>query len=173
MTTKIEPEMERAAHGAASRTRWAWVVSTFFGAGRLRPGPGTWGSAAAAAIWYFAGRAAHLNGWILPGVTLAAALVVTLIGIPAASIVERESGREDPGFVVIDEVAGQWVVLAAARLDLGHALVGFALFRIFDIVKPPPARQLERLHGGTGIMLDDLAAGIYGALVMLVLKHWW
>lgn len=106
-------------------------------------------------------------------VTLAAATAVTLIGIPAASIVERESGREDPGFVVIDEVAGQWVVLAAAPLDPGHALVGFALFRIFDIVKPPPARQLERLHGGTGIMLDDLAAGIYGALMMLLLRHWW
>lgn len=173
MTTKIQAETERVAQGSESRTRWAWIVAIFFGAGRLRPGPGTWGSAAATAIWYFGGRAAHLTGWILPAVSLAAAVVVTLIGIPAASIVERESGRVDPGFVVIDEVAGQWIVLAAAPLDWGHALVGFALFRIFDIVKPPPARQLERLHGGTGIMLDDLAAGIYGALVMLVLRHWW
>lgn len=173
MTTKIQPETERVAHRSESRTRWAWIVATFLGAGRLRPGPGTWGSAAAAAIWYFGGRAAHLNGWILAVVSLAAAVVVTLIGIPAGSIVERESGCVDPGFVVIDEVAGQWVVLAAAPLDWGHALVGFALFRIFDIVKPPPARQLERLHGGTGIMLDDLAAGIYGALAMLVLRHWW
>jgi phosphatidylglycerophosphatase A len=173
MTTKIHLEVPQVGQGVERRTRWAWSAGTFFGAGRLRPGPGTWGSAAAAGIWYLGGRAAHLNGWILPVATLAAALVVTLIGIPAASIVERESGREDPGFVVIDEVAGQWVVLAAAKLDLAHALVGFALFRIFDIVKPPPARQLERLHGGTGIMLDDLAAGIYGALIMLVLRHWW
>lgn len=173
MTTKFQPEAQQVAQGVGSRTRWAWIVATFFGVGRLRPGPGTWGSAAAAAIWYFAARAAHLNGWILAVVTVAAALAVTVIGIPAASIVERESGRTDPGFVVIDEVAGQWLVLAAAPLDWGHALVGFALFRIFDIVKPPPARQLERLHGGTGIMLDDLAAGIYGALVMLAVRHWW
>ena len=173
MTTKTEPDVQRVAQGDQSRTSWAWMVATFFGAGRLRPGPGTWGSAAAALIWYFAGRAAHLNGWTLAVVTVAAAVVVTLIGIPAASIVERESGRTDPGFVVIDEVAGQWLVLAAAPLDWGHALVGFALFRIFDIVKPRPARQLERLHGGTGIMLDDLAAGIYGALVMLAVRHWW
>ena len=173
MTTKFQPEAQQVAPGVGPRTRWAWIVATFFGVGRLRPGPGTWGSAAAAAIWYFAARAAHLNGWILAVVTVAAAVAVTVIGIPAASIVERESGRTDPGFVVIDEVAGQWLVLAAASLDWGHALVGFALFRIFDIVKPPPARQLERLHGGTGIMLDDLAAGIYGALVMLAVRHWW
>lgn len=173
MTTKFQPEAQQVAPGVGSRTGWAWIVATFFGAGRLRPGPGTWGSAAAAAIWYFAARAAHLNGWILAVVTVAAALAVTVIGIPAASIVERESGHTDPGFVVVDEVAGQWLVLAAAPLDWGHALVGFALFRIFDIVKPPPSRQLERLHGGTGIMLDDLAAGIYGALVMLAVRHWW
>lgn len=173
MKSRIQPEVQHVAQPAEARTRWAWIVATFFGAGRLRPGPGTWGSAAAGAIWYCGARAAHLNGWFLMVATLAAATAVTLIGIPAASIVERESGREDPGFVVIDEVAGQWVVLAAAPLDPGHALVGFALFRIFDIVKPPPARQLERLHGGTGIMLDDLAAGIYGALMMLLLRHWW
>ncbi|HKO10349.1 MAG TPA: phosphatidylglycerophosphatase A [Acidobacteriaceae bacterium] len=173
MTTKIEPGTEHIGEPSGVRTRWAWLVATFFGAGRLKPGPGTWGSLAATVIWYFALRAAHLNTWTVAAISFAGVFAVTIIGIPAASIVEREWGREDPGFVVIDEVAGQWLVLAATPLDMGHALVGFLLFRIFDIVKPPPARQLERLHGGTGIMLDDLAAGIYGLLVMLLIRHWW
>ena len=173
MTTKIEARSERGANPSTTRTAWAWVLATFFGAGRLKPGPGTWGSLAAAVIWYFGLRAAHLNSWTATGITLAGVVAVTLIGIPAASIVERECGREDPGFVVIDEVAGQWLVLAAAPLEIRHALIGFVLFRMFDIVKPPPARQLEGLHGGSGIMLDDLAAGVYGVLVMLIIRHWW
>jgi phosphatidylglycerophosphatase A len=106
-------------------------------------------------------------------VTLLGVAAATAIGIPAASVVERESGREDPGFVVIDEVAGQWLTLAVAPVEMGHALLGLALFRLFDITKPWPARQLERLHGGTGIVLDDLAAGLYGLLVMLVIRIWW
>jgi len=141
--------------------------------GRLKPGPGTWGSLAAGAIWYFGLRAAHLHGGAATLATLAGVVAVTLVGIPAATRVERESGREDPGFVVIDEVAGQWLTLAVAPVEIRHALVGFALFRLFDIVKPPPARQLEALKGGTGIMLDDLAAGVYGLLAMVVLGHWW
>jgi phosphatidylglycerophosphatase A len=104
-------------------------------------------------------------------------VAATLIGIPAGTVVERENGQtggqRDPGFVVIDEVAGQWVALAIAPIDVGHALLGFALFRLFDIVKPWPVRQLERLQGGTGIMLDDLGAGVYGLLVMLVVRMWW
>jgi phosphatidylglycerophosphatase A len=98
---------------------------------------------------------------------------VTLIGIPAASIVERESGREDPGHVVIDEVAGQWIALAACPLESRHVVLAFALFRLFDIVKPWPARQLERLHGGLGIMMDDVAAGIYALVAGLIVHHWW
>jgi phosphatidylglycerophosphatase A len=174
MTSSSEIAGESSdAVASTARTGWAWAVATFFGAGRLQPGPGTWGSVAATAIWYGALRPAHLTGWTAAGLTLAGALVVTVIGIPAATIVEREAGREDPGFVVIDEVAGQWVVLAASPVEWRHALVGLALFRIFDIVKPWPARQLERLHGGTGIVLDDLAAGAYGLLVMLAVGHWW
>lgn len=164
----------RAAAGETrAKTGWAWTLGTFFGAGRLKPGPGTWGSLAATGLWYFGLRAAHLTGWTATAVTLGGAAVVTAVGIPAASIIERESGREDPGFVVIDEVAGQWVTLALAPLDWGHALLGLGLFRLFDILKPPPARQLESLHGGTGIMLDDLAAGAYALAVMVVVRHWY
>ena len=92
--------------------------------------------------------------------TAVAAVVVTLVGIPASAIVARESGREDPGFVVIDEVAGQWIALIAVRPDWLHAVLALVLFRLFDIWKPWPIRKLEALPEGTGIMLDDVAAGV-------------
>ena len=133
-------------HGAPSgppvsrqeRTRWAWVVATFFGAGYLRPGPGTYGSAAATLLWLVAGWAVHHNTVTLTWMTVAAVVVATAVGIPAATRVAQESGRPDPGFVVIDEVAGQWIAL---------------------LLLPPlwPA--------GTGIMADDLVAGCF-ALVL-------
>jgi len=167
---------EDSAHvapgGRTPKTLWAWTVGTFFGAGLMRPGPGTWGSLAAAAIWYFGLRAAHLTGWMAVDTALAGVLLATLVGIPAATRVERESGREDPGFVVIDEVAGQWLALAAAPLDLRHGIAAFVLFRVFDIVKPWPARRLEHLPGGAGIVLDDLAAGAYALGVMLLVRRW-
>jgi phosphatidylglycerophosphatase A len=153
------------------KTRWAWLVATFFGAGYMKPGPGTYGSAAALLLWY---GAAHL---FLPGFTVlaiagaVAAIAVTLIGIPAATITARESGRKDPGFVVVDEVAGQFVALIAIRPDWKHAVLGFLLFRLFDILKPPPVRQLEQLPEGTGIMLDDIAAGVLALIFGLIAAH--
>jgi phosphatidylglycerophosphatase A len=155
------------------QTTWAWLAGTFFGIGLLPGGPGTWASLAAAALWFVVARAAHPGPLVLAVATFAAGAIATLIGIPAAAIVERESGREDPGHVVIDEVAGQWIALALTPLDIGHALLAFALFRLFDITKPPPARQLERLHGGLGIMMDDIAAGVYALLAGLAVHHWW
>jgi phosphatidylglycerophosphatase A len=152
------------------KTAWAWAVGTFLGAGLLRPGPGSWGSAAAALLWLAAGKA------VAPGplawLTVAAALAALAIGIPAATRVEQESGREDPGHVVIDEVAGQWIALIHSRVNLSHLLAGFLFFRLFDIVKPWPARQLEGLPAGWGIMLDDVAAGVYALLLMQALQHW-
>lgn len=154
------------------KTAWAWTVGTFFGAGLLRPGPGTWGSAAAGLLWLGAAGLFHLAPGPLGWWTLVAALCALAIGVPAATIVERESERPDPGQVVIDEVAGQWIALLFARVNLSHLLAGFLLFRLFDIVKPWPARQLEHLPAGWGIMLDDVAAGVYALLVMLALNHW-
>ena len=154
------------------KTAWAWVAGTFFGAGLLRPGPGSWGSAAAGLLWLGAASILHpapaTMGWLTAG----AALCVLVIGIPAATIVERESERPDPGYVVIDEVAGQWIALMFSRVNLSHLLAGFLFFRLFDIVKPWPARRLEHLPGGWGIMLDDVAAGVYALLLMLALNHW-
>jgi phosphatidylglycerophosphatase A len=155
------------------QTTWAWLTGTFFGIGLLPGGPGTWASLAATVIWFFAARAAHASPTATAAATLAAGAIATLIGIPAASIVARESRREDPGHVVIDEVAGQWIALALSPVEIRHALLAFALFRLFDITKPAPARQLERLHGGLGIMLDDVAAGVYALLACLIVHHWW
>jgi len=148
---------------------WAILVATFFGIGRLRPGPGTWGSAATVLLW--AAIAYRLDPSLRTPVAIALALVATLIGIPAATHVSRASAVKDPQFVVIDEVAGQLIALIAVPLAWKTFLAGFILFRAFDIVKPPPVRQLEKLPEGTGIMLDDVAAGIFALISMHLLLH--
>jgi phosphatidylglycerophosphatase A len=155
---------------AEKKTLWAWTIGTFFGAGLLKPGPGTYGSVAAVVLWFIAAHIFPMPANTLAIGTLIAAIAVTLIGIPAATIVARESGREDPGHVVIDEVAGQLIALIAIPADWQHAALSLLLFRLFDILKPPPIRQLERLPEGTGIMLDDVAAGIL-ALIVAQLVH--
>jgi phosphatidylglycerophosphatase A len=148
---------------------WATLVATFFGMGRLRPGPGTWGAAATVLLW--AALAHALTPSLRTPVGIALAVVVTLIGIPAATQAARSSGTKDPQFVVIDEVAGQLVALIAVPLAWKSFLAGFILFRVFDIVKPPPVRQLEALPEGSGIVLDDIAAGFYALGVMHLLLH--
>src|SRR5580693_5197601 len=155
---------------AEKKTLWAWLVGTFFGAGLLKPGPGTYGSIAAVLLWYAAAHILHPAPIALAVGTALAAILATLIGIPAATIVARESGREDPGHVVVDEVAGQLIALIAIPADWRHAALSLLLFRLFDILKPPPIRQLERLPAGTGIMLDDVAAGLF-ALAVAQLAH--
>src|SRR6202034_2177705 len=136
-------------------------------AGRLHPGPGTWGSASAVLLWAALAHAIYPTHRA-PAV-IALAILVTLIGIPAATQVARASATKDPQFVVIDEVAGQLIALVGAPLTWKSFLAGFILFRAFDIVKPPPVRQLERLPEGTGIVLDDVAAGLYALAVMQLL----
>ena len=149
--------------------RWATLIATFFGIGRLHPGPGTWGSAATVILWAAATYELPLS--IRTPLAIALAVVVTLIGIPAATRVARASGGKDPQFVVIDEVAGQLIALIAVPLAWKTFLAGFILFRAFDIVKPPPVRQLEKLPEGSGIVLDDVAAGIFAFGVMHLLLH--
>jgi phosphatidylglycerophosphatase A len=161
---------ESTAPATANRTHWAWLLATFFNIGFLRPGPGTWASAATVGLWWLLARTLHDR---LALAAIAIALVVTAIGIPASTRVARESRIEDPRFVVIDEVAGQMLPLVLAPLHWKYLLLSFILFRCFDIVKPPPLRALERLPEGTGIMLDDLGAGLYAlAVVAAVLKFW-
>ena len=118
--------------------------------------PGTVGSAVGVVLWWGLRRA---GASMAVEVAVVAALLV--VGAVAATAAEGALGTTDPGPVVIDEVMGMGVPLIAAPLSWPTALLGFLLFRVFDIVKPPPARQLEKAHGGWGIMLDDLAAGVY------------
>ena len=148
---------------------WARLTATFFGTGYLRPGPGSWGSAATVLLWWLVAR--NIPGAQQAYVCAALALVAVAIGIPAATLVARASGREDPQFVVIDETAGQLITLIAAPLTWKCLLVGFILFRAFDIVKPPPIRLLERLPEGTGIVIDDVGAGLYALAAMQLLLH--
>ena len=96
---------------------------------------------------------------------------VVAIGIPAATLEERGCGQKDPSHVVIDEVAGQLLTLVACPIVWQALLAGFILFRAFDIVKPPPVRSLEGLPEGTGIVVDDLGAGVYGLIVLQLLLH--
>jgi phosphatidylglycerophosphatase A len=165
MTTTIASAPEPAA---ARKTAWAWLAATFFGIGKLKPGPGTWASLATVGLW----RAlAPLTGEFHVETAIAAAVAVTAFGIPASTRVARESGRKDPSFVVIDEVAGQLIALIGAPMHWKTLLASLILFRVFDIVKPPPLRRLEKLPEGAGIMLDDVGAGLYALAVMQALRH--
>ncbi len=146
--------------------RVAAVLASWFGCGYSPLAPGTAGSLAAAAMAYGAGRA---WGWH-PAVFLGLGAAFLLPGVWASGRVERRSGKADPQMVVLDEVVGQWIGLAgAASLDVKHVLAAFLLFRFFDIVKPFPAGLLEEIPGGWGVMLDDVMAGAYTALVMVLL----
>ncbi len=144
----------------------ATVLSTWFGAGLLPKGPGTWGSAAALPF-----------AWVLmssggPVLLLIATCLCFAVGWWASSVYVRRTGADDPSEVVIDEVAGQWLVLLAAPLDPLFYLVGFTLFRIFDIWKPWPVGWADRrIDGGLGIMADDILAGAYGLGLLILLNH--
>jgi len=151
-------------------TKWldalAKLVATGLGSGYSPLAPGTAGSLVGLLLFLPIARLA----W---PAQLLALLAVTLVGTLAAGRVARRLGIEDPGLVVVDEVAGQWLTLAAVPLTPFTALVGFLLFRLMDIVKPWPARDLERLPGGWGIMADDIAAGIYAQLALRVALALW
>jgi phosphatidylglycerophosphatase A len=151
---------------------WAWTIATFFGAGFGKPGPGTWGSVAAVLIWAAFALGFHPAPQTLLLALLAGIALTLVLGIPASTIVARQSGRKDPQFVVIDEVAGQWIALLFSPADWRHALIALVLFRLFDITKPFPVRQLERLPAGWGIVFDDVAAGLYALGVASLLRIW-
>lgn len=147
------------------RKTGAVFIATWFGCGYAPVAPGTAGSAAAVLI------AIALGNWLdwPPWSFAALAAVLAAPGIWAAGAVAQQLGKEDPGLVVVDEVIGQWLTIAGATaLNWKSWLAAFILFRLFDIWKPPPVRQLERLHGGLGIVADDAMAGIYGAIVIFI-----
>jgi phosphatidylglycerophosphatase A len=152
------------------------------GVGFIPIAPGTFGSVVGigvwaifrggvlAILWPFAGRnnlsLLHITSGLIVA-ELVAVILITLAGIWAASRVERMHGAKDPQKVVVDEVAGQFIALIAVPLHVHtwwSIILAFLLFRFFDIVKPYPARKFEDLHGGLGIMADDLVAGVYAAI---------
>lgn len=141
-------------------------IATVGGVGWFPIAPGTAGSAVGVGIYLLT------RTWS-PMAQVALLLGITLVGFWAAGVAETALKKEDPGPVVIDEVAGQLVTLLLTGVGWSGAIVGFFLFRLLDILKPFPARNFERLHGGLGIMADDLMAGLYGLGVMMVLVHFW
>jgi phosphatidylglycerophosphatase A len=138
----------------------AHVVAVWFGCGHVPVAPGTAGTLGAIPV-YLALRSSG------PVAVAAAALILTLVGLWAAGRVERRLGGKDPQIVCVDEVAGVMVAWIAAPPSLAGLFVGFVAFRVFDHLKPWPARAAERLGGGAGIMLDDVAAGGWAAIVLL------
>src|SRR6185295_5338933 len=140
------------------------------GVGYLPLAPGTWGSLVAVGIFLLLARV--VTGGPLVAVLLVAIVAVTFAGIWAATRTEQLSGRKDPGKVVVDEVAGQFIALFPLTLfprwSTVAVIVSFILFRFFDIVKPYPANRLQDLNGGAGVMFDDLVAGVYGAIIVSI-----
>jgi phosphatidylglycerophosphatase A len=155
------------------KTLWATAIATFFGIGYIKPGPGTWGSLATTLLWAAFALGAQPSRPTLLVATLAAIVVVIVLGVPAATIAEREAGRTDPGFVVIDEVAGQLIALLFCPPDWAHALIALILFRLLDITKPFPIRRIERLPAGWGIVFDDVGAGLYALIVASLVRIWY
>ena len=135
--------------------RLAVWIATSGPAGYAPVAPGTFGSVVGLVIYILIAR------WSL-GAQLAVAAVITIIGVWAASAAARHFNRSDPSHVVIDEVAGQVVTLVGLGANWPVLLLGFLVFRALDIMKPWPANRLEAMHGGMGIMADDLMAALYG-----------
>ena len=126
--------------------------------------PGTFGSAAGILIYWLT------RHWSTSA-QLAIIAAVSIVGTWAATEAAKHFGREDPGQVVIDEVAGQLVTLAFTGAGVTATIAAFFIFRVLDIIKPYPANRFERLHGGVGIMADDLMAGVYGCLLVHLLMR--
>jgi phosphatidylglycerophosphatase A len=141
--------------------RLALFVCTFGGVGYSPVAPGTAGSAAGLVVY----AALRLAG----ATPLAEALVigvVIVVGIWSGTLAERHFGTTDPGPGVIDEVAGMLVTLYALPAGWVMAIAGFFLFRVLDVFKPFPAQRFERLHGGLGMMADDVMVAVYGNLLL-------
>ena len=154
---------------AGSHMTPAALLATWFGVGKLKPAPGTWGSLAAVPLGWLL---VHSTGLI--GLSIAI-VVVFAIGVWAAEQYEQESGAHDSSEVVIDEVVGQWIAflpLTLLEAPLWAYMLSFGLFRLFDIWKPWPISYLDdHIGGGIGVMIDDVAAGFTAALILYVFMH--
>ncbi len=146
-------------------------IATGLGSGRVPWAPGTAGSAVALGLFWVTTRFGA--NWLPAAVFVA----LVMAGFWSAGSAARRLGKKDPSAIVIDEFAGQFLALLALPHTWPVLAAGFLLFRLFDILKPPPARRLEALPGATGIMTDDLVAGLYANLLMQgavrLVPGWW
>lgn len=142
------------------------ALATGLGLGFVPVAPGTAGSLGALAIY-----AACHRAWGVPGVLAGLALAL-VAGLSSAAAAERHFGRRDPGPVVVDELAGQMLALGFLEPTWPNLIAGFVLFRLLDVIKPPPARRVETLRGASGIMADDLVAAAYAACLLHLLRRW-
>jgi phosphatidylglycerophosphatase A len=136
----------------------ALALATSLGVGFIPYAPGTFGSAAGLLLW-----------WLLPNswlVQAAAIVLVFLVGTWSGNVAEHHFGASDPPPVVIDEVMGMWITLLLNPVGWQGAVIGFLLFRLFDVIKPYPADRLEHLRGGVGVMADDGMAAVYANVAL-------
>ena len=148
-------------------SRLSLAVATALGAGYVPFAPGTVGSLAGLVLY------AGVRATGQPAIEIAAIVGVFLLGAWAATAAEQHFGHIDPGPVVIDEVLGMLVTLALIPVSITGALAGFVLFRVFDVVKPPPCNRLEALPGGWGVMSDDFMAAVYAHAGVRLLAWFW
>jgi phosphatidylglycerophosphatase A len=139
-------------------SRIALAIATVGGVGYVPFAPGTFGSAAGLVIWWLLGPSAIIQG--------VAIIVIFAAGVWGGSVCERHFCRTDPGHVVVDEVVGMLVTLFLNPVGWIGALGAFLLFRVADVIKPYPANRFEDLHGGLGVMADDVMAGVYSNLAL-------
>lgn len=137
------------------------IFATIGGVGYLPFAPGTWGSLVGAATFWFI---APVSLWIL--VPLVVILFFT--GTWSSTVIEKITDSVDPGLIIVDEFVAMWIVLMTIPQTFVHYLFAFVLFRIFDVMKPPPASQLQLVSNGWGVMLDDVAAGLYSIIIMQI-----
>ena len=139
------------------------IVTTFY-IGRLPLAPGTWASIAATISWLFIFDAT--NSFLVPLYSI----VLFFVGVYFSHLSLKKSNDHDPSYIVIDEWVGQWVALSFLPVNLNFAIVGFILFRFFDITKIGPVKYFEKIPGPLGVMSDDIAAGLMSAIVIFIAR---
>jgi phosphatidylglycerophosphatase A len=161
---------------------WRRLVASCFGLGWLPVAPGTWGSAFPAGVFALL-LCLNVSEAVVAAVMVVLVVVASLACVMFTPAVAATVGKSDPREIVVDEVAGQALTFLPACLvldsrtqvsaSLGIAILGFLLFRVFDILKPWPIRKLEALPAGWGVLADDLLAGVFAAVVLLICVKWW
>ena len=142
----------------------ARLIATFFYVGYFPYAPGTLGTLAAIPLYYIVSGLPYY-------LYILFVVLFIVISVWASGIAEGIYGEKDPGYIVADEVSGYLVTMTLVPLTLTNVVIGFFLFRLFDIVKPPPSRQSERLKGGLGVVMDDVVAGVYANILLQIIAR--